>query len=309
MPNLEKLDGPRSACRCVILLRLLGSRFSAEACDVKTFIFGLLLAISGCAVDRGTRDVGGGAESETSLRGLLPENAVLVGVTLTPNGKRYVLDQQSGLYELGDSSATRVWDTTGFSGIELTDVVAIDNDRFAVTAENDGFLLNVRDHSFSSYFCYLPRTPVAPAKPISVGQTLALEGIPSMQRTESVAFNPDSLQLFAQPQTVRLDTSTVAGSELFVFDPSGGQPIQVFPLNPSFVAGGMVAASGGRLIVGAGNAIYELSLSGGLTLLREIDASITITGMASSPDGELWVLDGAGQRLVAVPGILQQAAP
>jgi hypothetical protein len=275
---------------------------------MKPFIFGLLFAISGCAVDRGARDVAG-AESETSLRGLLPDNAVLVGVTVTPDGKRYVLDRRSGLYELGDSSATRVWDTTSLSGIELTDVVALENERFAVTAENDGFLLNVREHSFSSYFCYVPSTPQPPAKPISVSQTLALEGIAVKQRTESVAFNPDSLQLFAQPQTVRLDTSTVAGSELFVFDQTGGQPIQVFSLDPSFVAGGMVAASGGRLIVGAGNEIFELSSSGELTLLRELDASITITGMASSPNGELWVLDAAGQRLVAVRGVLQQAGP
>lgn len=276
---------------------------------MKAFIFGLLFAISGCAVDRGTPDVAPGSEAEASLRGLVPANAVLVGVTFTPEGKRYVLDQRSGLYEIGASSATQVWSTTSASGIELTDVVALDNERFAVTAENDGFLLDTRDHSFSSYFCYLPRSPTPPAQPTTISQTLALQGIPVKQRTESVAFNPGSLQLFAQPQTVRLDTSTVAGSELFVFDQAGGQPIQVLTLDPSFVAGGMVAASGGQLIVGARNAIYELTSAGGLSLLLDLDASITITGMAVSPTGALWVLDGAGQRLIAVPGILPQAAP
>jgi hypothetical protein len=271
---------------------------------MKAFIFGLVVAISGCAVDRIPRDAVPVDSEETSLRGLLPENAVLVGVALAPDGKRYVLEQRSGLYELGQSSATRVWDATALNGLELTDVVALDNDRFAVTADNDGFLVDVRDHSFRSYFCYFPPTPQPPSQPITISQTLRSQGIAVIQRTESVAFNPNSLQLFAQPQTILLDTSTVAGSELFVFPPAGGQPIQVVRLPASFVAGGMVATSDGRLIVGFHNVVYELTLAGGLDLLRELDASITIAGMTGSSNGDLWVLDGAGQRLVAVRGVL-----
>src|SRR5262252_9828389 len=125
---------------------------------MRPLIFGLLVAISGCAVDRGGSDVVPSSESETSLRGLLPEDAVLVGVALAPDGKRYVLDRRSGLYELGESSATPVWTTLGSGDstwaiatglgllpIVLTDVVALDNERFAITAENDGFLLDLRD--------------------------------------------------------------------------------------------------------------------------------------------------------------------
>jgi|SRR5215471_17686522 len=283
---------------------------------MKPLIFALLVASTGCAVDAGSA-----RESETNLRGLLPENAVVVGVAIAPDGTRYVLDR-SGLYRLGESSATRVWSTfrsgdetwatdTGRSvvvKVEPTDVVALDNQRFAVTAENDGFLLDLRDQSFTSYFCYFPSTPATPAptpsQPISISQTLQAQGIAAKQRTESVAFNPVSHQLFAQPQTFRMDTSTLEGSELFVFGPAGGQPIRVIPLDPSFVAGGMVATSDGRLIVGARNAIYELTTAGRLNLLRELDAAITIAGMTRSPDGELWILDGAGQRLTTVRGLL-----
>jgi hypothetical protein len=56
-----------------------------------------------------------------------------------------------------------VFNTTGLNGVELTDVVALDADRFALTAENDGFLLNVRTGGFESYFCYLPPPPMDPA--------------------------------------------------------------------------------------------------------------------------------------------------
>jgi hypothetical protein len=41
------------------------------------------------------------------------------------------------------------------------------------------------------------------------------------QRTESVAFNPNTRQLFAQPRTIRTDTGSVEGSEVFVFAEAG----------------------------------------------------------------------------------------
>ena len=64
------------------------------------------------------------------------------------------------------------------------------------------------------------------------------------QHTESVAYNPLTGNIFAQPQTRRLDLSDagVSGSELFVFDTSGGQPIDVIALaDLQFWAGGMLA--------------------------------------------------------------------
>jgi hypothetical protein len=125
------------------------------------------------------------------------------------------------------------------------------------------------------------------------------------QRTESVAFNPDTRQLFAQPRTTRLDTGTVAGSELFVFEEAGGQPIQVLPFaDPSFVAAGMVAAPGDRLMLGAHSSVFEVEADGALKLLRQLDATIDITGMARAPNGDVWLLDGAALRLIKLDGKL-----
>jgi hypothetical protein len=195
-------------------------------------------------------------------------------------------------------------------------VVALDADRFAVTAENDGFLLNLRTKELTSYFCYLPSVPPpvdepggvagGPSQPpistpLSISQTLELQGVAVKQRTESVALNPDTRQLFAQPRTIRLDTGGVAGSELFVFAEGGGEPIQVLPLaQTDFVAGGMVAAPGNRLLLGAGSAIFETTLSDGLKVVRQLDQAIEIAGMARAPDGSIWVLDSASSRLLKV---------
>jgi hypothetical protein len=272
---------------------------------MKYRLVGLVLALAGCDLGESAEapDVPP-AQSELSLRGVVPDDALLVGVTEAPSGRRYVLDRDSGLYELGSSSPL-VWNTTGLTGIELTDVVALDDERFAVTATNDGFLFDARNHGLSSYFCYLPALPSEPqGQTVSVSQMLQQQGIAVEQRTDSVAFNPDTQRLFAQPRTFRLDTGAVAGSELFVFSSSGGQPIQVVPLGPDFVTGGMAATITGRLLLGSHNLIYEVELSGAISVFRELDSAFEITGMSATPKGELLILDGPGQRLLTLRGAL-----
>ena len=299
----------------------------------KIILVGLLALLAGC--DRGSvysEPVPGAppnpaSSSTVELRSMLPAEARPVGVAITPNGKRYVLDQRSGFYEVGSLSARLVLNVSGFSGLELTDVVALDDNRFAFTAENDGFLFDLRTNDFVSYFCYLPSLPpepmagtgggpgVAPVTtPLSISQALELEGVQVKQRTESVAYNPDSLQLFAQPRTFRLDTGAIAGSELFVFDDGGGEPVRVEPMSSAtYVAGGMATLPGDRLLLGARNRIDELrrvialdpdSLQSELVPVRALDSAIDITGMARTPSGELWILDGAAQRLIRIDGAL-----
>ena len=125
-------------------------------------------------------------------------------------------------------------------------------------------------------------------------------GIEVKERTESVAFNRDTLQLFAQPQTIRLDTGEVVGSELFIFSDGGGQPIAVQSMTTSsFIAGGMVAVDGTRLLMGQGSQIFEMDQSAGPTLRTQLkDTTIDISGLALDTDGDLLVLDRAGRRLL-----------
>jgi hypothetical protein len=294
----------------------------------KIVLIGLLALLAGC--DLGSQysepvpelPPNSASSSTLELRPMLPAEARPVGVAITPSGRRYVLDQRSGFYEVSSLGARLVLNVSGLSGVELTDVVALDDNRFAFTAENDGFLFDLRTNDFVSYFCYLPSQPSPPqeepmagtaggpavvpvATPLSISQTLELQGVEVKQRTESVAYNPDTLQLFAQPRTFRLDTGAIAGSELFVFNDGGGEPVRVVPMaSATYVAGGMATVPGDRLLLGVANRIDELSLQGELRPLRALDSAIDIAGMARTPSGELWILDGAAPRLLRIDGVL-----
>ncbi len=253
----------------------------------------------------------GKTSTQTDLNGAFPESSQLVGVAVAPNGERYVLDAKSGLYRLGGDGTTElVLDTNNVErrfgldpDLEFTDVAAYGDHRFLVTAENDGFLLDLWAGSFESYFCYLPPRNVEDSEPevVSVSQVLASSGIPVKQRTESVAVHPGSGDIFAQPQTIRLDLAedSIAASELFVFSGSGGQPLRVVELlDTGFSAGGMVTADN-RLILGFGAELFELA-GNTAEVVGRLEAGVVVSGMARDIDGSLVVLDGPGRRLLDV---------
>jgi hypothetical protein len=96
-----------------------------------------------------------------------------------------------------------------------------------------------------------------------------------------------------------MDTASVAGSELFVFDSTGGQPIGTRRFERSdFVAGGAAFLFQSSLVLGSGDGLY---VSGGWTSDARHVATVSgvaITGLASLPSGNLLVLDGPGKRLL-----------
>ena len=256
-----------------------------------------------------------GAEwkAEVRLDGLLPAGAVPVGVAVDPLGRRYVLDRRSGLYQLDGQTAKLEVGSTELGALaglgldfELTDVAAYGRDFFVFTVENEGLVFDRRSRAITSRFCYLP-APLGPPPPVdapppTVSQTLRMAGIEVKERTESVAFNRDNGLLLAQPRTVRMDTGVVAGSELFLFQPPGEQPVAHATFaDPGFLAGGMVAL-GARVLLGSGDKIFqraEYQLDP-FIVVRDFAAPVEITGMARDLDGDLLVLDGAGRRLLKV---------
>lgn len=252
-------------------------------------------------------------DSEVRLGAMLPADAKLTGVAVSPAGKIYVLDERSGLYEVGPSAAKLVFGRAELArfgaspDLTFTDVAALSDQRFALTAENDGYLLDLEAGTFTSYFCYLPAVPTTPAPSNNVVVSASVRyrqmGIEVKQRTESVAFSPETLQLYAQPQTIRLDTGEVVGSELFVFPEGGGEPRLVLPVSDlAFLAGGMVAENGETLLLGEHDRLHRAWPSGARGLIRDFEAPIEIVGLAPAANGRLLLLDGAGRRLLEVGG-------
>lgn len=277
-------------------------------------------AAPGLAPTPGTPSFSGLQPTLVDLEPWLPAQAKLVGIAVAPDGERYVLDATSGLYHFGAGGVERVLDSQTLDeryglapDLELTDVVAYGPDRFLVTAENDGFLLDLWAGTMQSYFCYLPPSEPGdavgqdPSVPVSISQVLAASGVPVKQRTESVAVNPLSGEIFAQPQTLRLDAGLapaagveldpVAGSELFVFQSAGGEPSEVQAVDPNFLAGGMVAKSD-RLFLGFGDGLFELTPSSIPARIGYFPTGTVVTGMALDLDGALLVLDGPARRLL-----------
>jgi hypothetical protein len=254
--------------------------------------------------------LGFGTTSHLDLSPWFGEDSKLVGIAVGSSGETHVLDQNTGLWRLlEDGSAELVLDAKDLdrryglsSDLTLTDVVAYGPDRFLITAENDGFLLDLWAGTFASYFCYFPATGEDIGAPVmSVSQALAAEGVPVTQRTESVAYNEQTGEIFAQPQTLRLDTApSVVGSELFVFGASGGQPVAVMPLaDLGFSAGGMVARAN-RLLLGTGDTLYELWADSTARAVSTLEPGVTVTGLALDRDGSLLILDGPSRRVLDV---------
>jgi hypothetical protein len=238
----------------------------------------------------------------------------LVGVTSTPDGRLYVLDRSYGLFEVSGGLAQPVFTMaelpTRFglpSTLSFTDIAALDSNRFAITAENDGYLLDLNADALASYFCYLPTEPdpssgtgVEPV--VSVSLELLGQGIPARQLTESVAFSPETQLLYAQPRTFRMDTGAIAGSELLIFSAlGGGNPERAQRIvDPNFVAGGMIADRGVRLILGTGNQLWSLEPGSQPAALHTFESNILINGMTRAVDGRLILLDAIGKRLLWV---------
>ncbi|HEY6725006.1 MAG TPA: hypothetical protein VI197_13305, partial [Polyangiaceae bacterium] len=162
---------------------------------------------------------------------MLPIDDTLVGVTIDPTGStRFVLTEESGLFALADAGSTLVFDTNQLPASEFmpelpfTDVVALSNKRFALTAKNEGYLLDTQDQSLTRFFCYLPNeTPSTTTE--SISQVLEAQGVAVYQITQAVTHNAELGLLFAYPITVGVDDGVVYGAEVGVFSDITGEPV------------------------------------------------------------------------------------
>ncbi len=223
-------------------------------------------------------------------------DANAVGVTVdAASGRRFVLDQEAGLFELTEAGSVPVMRMADMPdpgvAVELpyTDVAALGGDQFALTATGQGFLLDVPLHRQSLYFCYEPGD------------------FPEEQRqaTSAVTFDPTIDLLFAQPQTFESGIDQPVSSQIGAFDRTSGADIQWYPMpSADFRAGGMAVASDGAILLGVGSTLFRFDRSGArLDSIEALDryGVSRIEGLAIDDSaGTLLAIDGASDQLFEI---------
>lgn len=214
------------------------------------------------------------------------------GVAVDPTGARFVLDDRLGLFRLAPSGER----TLELSLADLaaqgspvnapfTDLVAIGEGRFALTAIEQGFLLDLAARSLRLHFCYI----------VVVG--------PLYVRSDALAYDPVTDHLYAQPRMFDeygVYESSLAGYSATTGDYDYGPPSTVLPVD--FSAGGMAVVPDLGLVLGSGSILYRMVDNRPVAFddLSRLGVT-TITGLALDPTtGALVVLDGPSDTLVDV---------
>ncbi len=224
-----------------------------------------------------------------------------VGVTVCPTtGVVYLLDAGLGLYSMTDDlefeqvATPETLYRVNPSSL-YTDVAALGDDKFAITALNDGFLFDLKTGSIQQHFCYVPGFLI-------IGPT------PPMQLTDGVAFDPITQRIIAQPVTIDAQTRTAINSEVGTFPITGGEGNDWHPIpDPQFLAGAIAVDAQGMLWLGRGHELFRYDLD---TNVMELGGSLepfavdTIVGMAF--DGDRLLVVDARQTLVLIPLALLQ---
>lgn len=248
----------------------------------------LSLALAGCSA--GPAELPAPIDLRAAIGAADP---VLTGVAVTPGGRRFVFDEGSGLYELHGDTAERVLardampDPGQVVRAPFTDLVALDEDRFAITAIGDGYYLDLAARTMRPYFCYVP------------------DGLPEEydQRTDAVTYDDEAGLLYAQPRTFDAGGDLLA-SQVASYSFQTGADLDWVNVAGDVAAGGMVKLPGvDGLFLGVRSGLCHLV---GAAFSETIDLQsigvISIEGLAvDQAAGTLLVLDGQADRLHELP--------
>ena len=229
------------------------------------------------------------------------EDASPVGITVTPDTQeRYVLDEWHGLYKLGaDGTAEQILGLAEFPIADIwpqsnwTDIAALGEGRFALTALSDGYILDVPGGTLMQHFCYEPGWEEWTDTEV--------------QLTASLGYDADTNSIVAQPQTqLRGEAGTTPlGAAVGVYDANlgGAAPESWYELtNASFLATGMaIESSESVLFVEENGSIYRFAMEDGApTLLGTLQNTSRVGGAAL--DGDLLlIVDAETDQVIEYP--------
>jgi len=223
----------------------------------------------------------------------------VVGVTISPDTKkRYLLDSSRGIFELSEEGTAYLLialedfpDADELIQSEFTDIAAMGANRFALTALNEGYMLDLTANTLVRHFCYLP-------------DVLQESGV--YQMTHSVTFDARSGYIFAQPQTFSEQDDSVIASSIGRFAESNGEEQQWFALTDSdYIAGALSTTPDGHLALGNGNtlSLFNLDTNKLGSPISLVNYGVTdIVGMTIDAANEkILIVDGVSDKLIEVP--------
>lgn len=233
--------------------------------------------------------------ARTSLRSLFGAPDVApVGVTVAADGQRFVLDEQRGLYRLDGEHAISIVSMSSMYPsdkpleLPITDIVALGPDLFAVTALNDGFLLDTHAQTLTQHFCYLPGDDGSTPRVIT-------------QRTDALAYDAAAQRLWAQPLT--FDAAGVFQyAQVAQYDRATGADLQWYSVKDEVHATGAVVIPEHGLVLGQGSKLLAFdALQDQVTELDDLSryGLHSIDGLAfDAVSGVLVVVDGTTDEVV-----------
>ena len=235
--------------------------------------------------------------TETSLNALLGNGSQTSGIAVDPeSGQRFLLEPDTGIFELLDNGEVRsIW-TADPTLPRLTDLCAIGGGRFVAAADGDGYIIDVAMGAARQHFCLEP------------GWDPGFEpGGEVKHLNRSVACDIEAGLIYGQPQTVPAEgPPTPIRSEVASYLLTTGADERWVALpDPSFRAGGMTMLRTNVLLMGAGSTLAIFDTETGV-ISRDLDIgaygvdevrALSIDRSAHT----LVVVDGVDNTLVEIP--------
>ncbi len=180
-----------------------------------------------------------------------------VGVSEAPDGERFAYHTTGGLYRLDDDGAVLLAnpadilaDAESLPTSDFHDIAAMGGGRFAIVADNDGFLY---DHNFgllTRHFCYLPGETIDDPAGWGPDPVPTEEGM--LQRTLSLDYDPVMDRIVAQPRTYDEVTGQTQAAHVASFDGATGLDQEWYQIGDrELLAGGLIEL-GRTVILGRG---------------------------------------------------------
>lgn len=201
-----------------------------------------------------------------------------VGLAVTADGARYVFDENAGLVRIDGDSVVEIVamnempnpGPTAPIKPPFTDLIAYAPNVFAITALNDGYLLDTQAMTLTQHFCYLPGGEGGGGAPVI-----------SEQRTDAIAYDAAANRIYAQPVS-RDAVGTFIKADIAIYDATTGSDLEWNQVNSDVAATAMMIARAGDLILGQGSKLTRWTHRSTPSKLDDLErfGVMSIDGMA-----------------------------